>query len=494
MSAAAFHAADVLARVGVRPGRLSADSRGIGPGDGFVAYPGEARDGREFIPDAIARGARAVFWEPEGFAWNPDWRVANTPVAGLRERAGELASAFHGEPSRALRVVGVTGTNGKTTCTWAIATCLQAAGTRTGLIGTLGNGYPEALVDTGNTTPDALVLQELLARFRDDGARAVAMEVSSHGLVQGRVNGTVMFAAVFTNLTRDHLDYHGDMASYAAAKARLFALPGLRHAIVHADDPYAAGMVAAARANGCAVTSYGIGTDGRGPGVWADGVEATARGVAFDIVSPWGRGRLLSAMVGRFNVLNLLAVCAALGLAGVPFEQALGLVAQAHPPPGRMQRLGGDGRPLVVIDYSHSPDALENVLATLREALPRGGRLWCVFGCGGDRDRGKRPLMGAVAARLADEVVVTSDNPRGEAAVDILREVGAGIGRPYAAIEDRAAAIRHAVAEAATDDVVLVAGKGHEAYQEIGGRRLPFSDLDQARRALREAWGHVDDR
>lgn len=494
MSAAAFRPADVLDRVEPRPTRLSADSRRIGPGEGFVAYPGDARDGRRFIPDAIARGAGAVFWEPEGFAWNPRWNVPNVPVAGLRERVGELASAFHGHPSHALRVVGVTGTNGKTTCTWAIAACLEAAGTRTGLIGTLGNGYPEALGDTGNTTPDAIVLQELLARFRDDGAGAVAMEVSSHGLVQGRVNGTSMYAAVFTNLTRDHLDYHGDMASYAAAKARLFALPGLRHAIVHADDPYAAAMVTAASANGCAVTYYGIGVDGRGPGVWADRVATTARGVSFDILSPWGRGRVESAMVGRFNVLNLLAVCATLALAGIPFEQAVGLVAQAHPPPGRMQRLGGAGRPLVVIDYAHTPDALDNVLATLREAVPDGGRLWCVFGCGGDRDRGKRPLMGAVAARLADEVVVTSDNPRGESPADILREVGAGVGRPHLAIEDRATAIRHAIARAAADDVVLVAGKGHESYQEIQGRRTPFSDVEQARGALAEVWGHADDR
>ena len=465
-----------LARLGVRPSGVADDSRQVRPGDLFLAYPGDLADGRSYIADAIARGAAAVLWQAGGdFAWNPAWTVANLQTAGLRSLAGPLAHAVCGAPSERLSLIAVTGTNGKTTVTQFLA---QALAPRCAVIGTLGAGFPGSLVETGFTTPEATTLMRLLASFADEGATACALEASSIGIEEGRLNGARVDVAVFTNFTRDHLDYHGSMEAYAAAKQRLFAWPGLRSAVINLDDEAGARMVA--RTSARRVIAYGIGQGD----VRAEALAATASGQRFELVLPDGRTEVVTPLLGRYNVSNLLAVAAVLHDAGfVPAEVAhrLGTLVA---PPGRMERVGGIGEPLVVIDYAHTPDALENVLVTLRGvAEARSGQLWALFGCGGDRDPGKRPEMGAVAARLADRVVVTSDNPRGEDPARIIAAILAGATGATAEV-DRALAITRAVAEADARDVIVLAGKGHEAYQEAGGVRTPFSDIEQARRAL----------
>jgi UDP-N-acetylmuramoyl-L-alanyl-D-glutamate--2,6-diaminopimelate ligase len=464
-----------LADQGAMIERLVSDSRRASRGAVFFAYPGEKADGRAFIGDAVHRGAAAVVWDPAGFDWRGQWRVPNAPVPELKQRAGELAAEFHGRPSEHLWMCGVTGTNGKTSCSQWIAAALSRAGARSGVIGTLGNGYPGALDAAGNTTPDALELQERLARFRDEGARAVAMEVSSHGLVQGRVNGARFACALFTNLSQDHLDYHGTMQAYAEAKARLFAMPGLQTAVLNLDDPM--GLSLAQRLRGRVRT---IGYTLRA----ASGAdEVLALDEALELTSPWGRAPLVTRQVGRFNLSNVLGVIGCVLAYGLPFPEAVAVAADLPPVPGRMEKVAD--HPLVVVDYAHTPDALEKVLDTLRAvARERGGKLVVVFGAGGDRDATKRPLMGAAASRLADRVVMTSDNPRSENPERIIDGIAAGVSGPALRDADRRRAIETAVREAAAEDVVLIAGKGHESYQEIAGRRLAFSDQAVARDAV----------
>ena len=479
-----------LRQLGVKPAGLAADSRAIARGELFLAYPGERADGRRFVGDAVARGAAAVLWEREGFEWPGAIRIPNLGVAGLKRRAGALAAEVYGRPSERLWVTGVTGTNGKTSCSHWIAQALEGAGLKTAVIGTLGLGYGAALEENPNTTPDAVVLQRALARFRDDGARCVAMEASSIGIDQGRVDGVRFAAALFTNLSRDHLDYHGDMERYAQAKMALFRSPGLGHAVLNLDDPVGV-RIAHALAGG-SVERFGYSTTAgaaaaSGLEQWLEArdIELSTAGLAFKLFSNPGSARVASPLVGRFNVANLLGVIGVLLAAGFTLEAAAKAVSRLQPPPGRMQRLGGGGRPLVVVDYAHSPDALEKCLGALRDvARAQGGRLVCVFGCGGDRDRGKRPLMGEAASRYADFVIVTSDNPRSEDPVAIIDGIRRGITAPYEVHVDRREAIRAAVNAARAGDVVLLAGKGHEPYQEIGGTRIPFSDADEAQRAL----------
>jgi UDP-N-acetylmuramoyl-L-alanyl-D-glutamate--2,6-diaminopimelate ligase len=457
--------------------RLTADSRRCAPGVAFFAYRGEKADGRGHIPDALARGAAAVVWEKgEDFSWRNDWRVPNAGIEALKQRAGELAAQFYGRPSEALWMCGVTGTNGKTSCTQWLAALLAKRGIKTGVIGTLGSGYPGSLSATGNTTPDALELQERLAAFVREGAHAVAMEVSSHGLVQGRVHGVRFHCALFTNLSHDHLDYHGSMQAYAAAKARLFDAPGLQAAVLNMDDPF--GRELAGRARACGVRTVGYGVEAPSAGV--DEFVSAEGGT---IVSSWGRSPVQVNAVGRFNLVNALGVLGCLVAHGVPFREAAGLLAELPGVPGRMQKVSE--RPLVVIDYAHTPDALDKVLAALRPvAAARGGRLVAVFGAGGDRDPSKRPLMGAVAQRLADRVLLTSDNPRGEDPLAIIAAIAAGLSGGCDRQPDRARAIAAAIGGAADEDVILLAGKGHETYQEARGVRVPFSDEAAARAAL----------
>ncbi len=480
--------------LGVR--RLVNDSRAVRPGDTFVAYPGHARDGRDFIAQAVASGAASVLWEQAGFRWDPRWRVGNLGVRGLRQHAGGIASRLHGRPSRRLKVIGVTGTNGKTTCSQWIAHALTRCGRRCAVIGTLGYGLRAPLKPLVNTTPDALWLHAQLAEFARRGAQAVAMEVSSIGLDQDRVAGVEFDTALFTNLSRDHLEYHRSMRRYREAKARLFAWETLRHAVVNLDDDFGAELARRIRRPGLDVIGYGFGTargDRTARVAGANLVSGTS-GVSFEVRTPWGAARATGPVPGRHNASNLLGILAVLLAGGIPLRRAVSALAALKPLPGRLQRLGGGARPLVVVDYAHTPDALKQALLTLRELLPDRSRatrheprLICVFGCGGERDPGKRPQMGRIAVDLADRVVVTSDNPRSEEPAKIIEDIVAGVSRSAREIEiepDRHAAILRAVAQARRGDIVLVAGKGHEDYQEIRGVRHPFSDAAVAREAL----------
>jgi len=469
-----------LAAQGAMIERLSSDSRRCAPGVAFFAYPGEMADGRAYIGDAIGRGVPAVLWEEAGFAWRADWRVPNLAVRGLKERCGHLAHAFYGRPSESLWVCGVTGTNGKTSCSHWVAAALARRGLRTGVIGTIGSGFPGALSAPGNTTPDALDLHRELAGFRTAGAGAAAIEVSSHGLDQGRVNGVRFACALFTNLSHDHLDYHGSMRAYAEAKARLFDMPGLGAAVLNLDDVVGVQLAQKLARRGTRTIGYSL----HGPaGVRGEFLRARMQGAQLEIESSWGKARVATGQLGRFNAANALGVLGCIIAQGVPFKEAAGLIENLPPVPGRMQALGE--RPLVVIDFAHSPDALEKVLVALRPiADSRGGRLVAVFGAGGDRDAAKRPAMGAAAARVADRLLLTTDNPRGEDPQSIIAQIAQGIDKGYEIEADRGRAIERAVAEAAPGDVVLIAGKGHENYQEVAGRRAPFSDEAAAQAAL----------
>jgi UDP-N-acetylmuramoyl-L-alanyl-D-glutamate--2,6-diaminopimelate ligase len=454
-----------LAAEGAMIERLASDSRRCAPGVAFFAYPGEHADGRSHIGDAVGRRAAAVLWEAEGFAWRDEWRVPNVAVRGLKQRAGTLAHEFYGRPSEALWACGVTGTNGKTSCSQWLAALLGGRGEKCGVIGTLGTGFPGALDASPNTTPDALELHRTLSGMRAAGARAVAMEVSSHGLAQGRVNGVRFACALFTNLSHDHLDYHGSMDAYAQAKARLFETPGLEAAVLNLDDEFG---VALARRLAGRVRTIGYSL-------------APVEAAADEKIVADAQWRL--PVLGRFNVSNALGVLGCLVARGVPLREGAELLRTLPPVPGRMQRVAD--APLVVVDYAHTPDALEKVLQALRPvAAERGGKLAVVFGAGGDRDPTKRAPMGAAAARFADRVVVTSDNPRGEEPLAIISQIEKGIPGRHEVEADRARAIAGVIAAADPNDVVLIAGKGHEDYQEIAGRRTPFSDAAVARAAV----------
>jgi UDP-N-acetylmuramoyl-L-alanyl-D-glutamate--2,6-diaminopimelate ligase len=449
----------------------------VRPGDAFIALRGARHDGLDHLAEVCARGAVAVLVEA-GRELPSEALLPLVPVQGLAARAGAIASAFYGDPSLAMGLIGVTGTNGKTTTTQLIAQALGFAGTHCGVIGTLGSGFPGQLRDTTHTTPDAVTLQQLLAGLRQEGASAVAMEVSSHALAQDRIASLHVDTAVFTNLTHDHLDFHGSIEAYGAAKAKLFSHAGLRHAVVNLDDPFGRNIHASIPAS---VERIGY-TVGQGPAdIRATDVEFRAEGIRARILARGEEGDLLLPLIGRFNLENALAVIGALLAREIPLDVALSSLAKVVPVAGRMERIGA--APLVIVDYAHTPDALEQSLRALR--LHCRGRLWCVFGCGGDRDRSKRPLMGRLAREHADEIVVTSDNPRSEDPLSIIEGICAGIPDPGVIREaDRRAAIFRAIRDAAPADCVLIAGKGHENYQETAGVRSPFSDSAVAREAL----------
>jgi UDP-N-acetylmuramoyl-L-alanyl-D-glutamate--2,6-diaminopimelate ligase len=461
---------------------LVMDSRAVRPGDAFVAIAGFGAHGLGFVEQARANGAAAILFEPPAPAELPAPADA-IAVPGLRARMGAMADQFHGHPSQTMTMVGVTGTNGKTSTVQLLAQALQRLGTRSGSIGTLGVGLYGDVVPTGFTTPLVLQTHALLAQLRDAGAQAVAMEVSSHALDQGRVDAVHFDVAVFTNLTRDHLDYHGDMARYGAAKARLFATPGLKSAVVNLDDAFGRALLGTLDP---ALRRIGVSSRGQaGATVRAEGLRLDARGIGFDLLIGEARHPVQSALLGRFNVDNLLAVAGALHALDVAPARIAATLSQLQPIRGRMNRLGGhDAQPLLVVDYAHTPDALEQALDSLRGHAQ--GRLLCVFGCGGERDTGKRPQMAAIAQRLADAVIVTDDNPRGEDGDRIVADILAGFTDPHTVRvqRDRARAIAQAVAEAGADDIVLIAGKGHEPYQEIAGVRHPFDDTEVAAQAL----------
>ncbi|HEY0309568.1 MAG TPA: UDP-N-acetylmuramoyl-L-alanyl-D-glutamate--2,6-diaminopimelate ligase, partial [Luteimonas sp.] len=436
--------------------------------------------GLRFVEQARASGAATILYDPDATDGLP---VPGDGIAvpGLRARMGAMADQFHGRPSRAMTMIGVTGTSGKTSTVQLLAQALEALGLRTGTIGTLGAGLHGEVRATGFTTPLVLRMHDLLARLRDAGARAVAMEVSSHALDQGRVDAVHYDVAVFTNLTRDHRDYHGDMASYGAAKAKLFVREGLHAAVINLDDAFGRELIGSLPAG---VRALGTSAQGAQCDVRAENVVLGGDGIAFDLVLGDQRRSVRSPLLGRFNIDNLLAVAGVLHALGHDADAIAAVLPRLQPIPGRMNRLGGGAAPLVVVDYSHKPDALRQALESLRGHLE--GQLVCVFGCGGERDRGKRPQMAAIAEEAAGLVIVTDDNPRGEDGDAIVAGIVAGFRDPAAAIveRDRRRAIERAIGAAKPGDIVLIAGKGHETYQEVAGVKHPFDDSAVAREAL----------
>jgi UDP-N-acetylmuramoyl-L-alanyl-D-glutamate--2,6-diaminopimelate ligase len=485
----------LVAPAGILVSDVTADSRAVRPGALFLACRGRTHHGMRFAAEALSRGARAVLYEPDGLGVDP---VPQPPpgafVAGLAhlsEHAGTIAARFFGAPSAQLTVAGITGTNGKTTCAWLLAQALEALGRPAAYMGTLGFGRPPTVTPTVHTTPDAVSVQRQLAALRALGAECVSMEVSSHALDQGRVNAVRFNTAAFTNLTRDHLDYHGTMDAYGAAKARLFGFPGLAQRVINIDDPFGAALAARASAARLTVTTRAAGlapTMGAAQFVRALRVTPDPTGLTIAVDSSWGTAELAVRLMGEFNVDNSLTVLAVLCAWGVPLRDAVRALGRCRPASGRMEMFGGRGlAPLAIVDYAHTPDALEKALRAAR--LHCRGQLRLVFGAGGDRDAGKRPLMGRIAAALADDLILTDDNPRTEEPARIVADILAGVGVPTPLVieHDRELAIRLALGRSGPDDVVLIAGKGHEDYQIVGSVRRPFRDQAVVVDALQEA-------
>lgn len=476
-------------------GDLQTDSRKVRAGDAFVAWPGAATDGRAYVGKALEQGAAAVLVEAEGlqaFDLSGD-RIA--ALKGLKAATGLIADQWFAHPSGELDVLAVTGTNGKTTTAWWLAHALSKVtlNARTGcaLVGTLGVGVPPALESTGMTTPDPVLLQRALRSYADQGLAACAIEASSIGIVEHRLDGSKIRVALFTNFTQDHLDYHGSMDDYWQAKAQLFDWPGLPAAVVNIDDAHGARLWARLQGRAMDVWSVSI----QGPArLQAKDIGLGDEGLSFTVLEAGHSLRMNTRLVGQYNVSNLLGVLATLRCLGLTLEEAVAACAHLEPVPGRMQQIVKPGLPLVAVDYAHTPDALEKALRALQPAArQRQGKLWCVFGCGGDRDNSKRPLMGRVAQANADGVFVTSDNPRTEVPESIIDQILVGMqaGEALHVQADRAAAIAQAIARADACDVVLIAGKGHEDYQETMGVRHPFSDMAEAHKALAAREGKI---
>ena len=458
---------------------IASDSRNVSEGDLFLACQGTDSHGLDYLSAALAAGAAAVAWDASTAASPGEIAVPAIAVENLGACLGEIANRYYGHPSSELQTIGVTGTNGKTTVSWLLAQCLQQLDQRCGYIGTLGIGIDELHGEEGMTTPAAVELHGQLAGFVEQGASHVVLEVSSHALVQGRVDGVSFDAVLFTNLSRDHLDYHGDMKSYFEAKASLFAEYPSNLKIVNVDSEFGAELAAR-----CGEETIFVSTDvdriANGDSyIIVRSIVATQKGSEIRFESSWGNGRFAFPLPGEFNVANAVSVLAYLLVSEVDIEQACDVLSLATAPAGRMQNVASSGT-AIYIDYAHTPDAIESALRALRPHS--SGKLWCVFGCGGDRDVGKRSQMGELAEALADKIVITTDNPRNESPSAIIDAILGGLVSPGAAtvIEDRAAAIAWTIANAAPADLVLIAGKGHEECQEVNGKRLPFSDLAMA--------------
>jgi UDP-N-acetylmuramyl-tripeptide synthetase len=467
-------------------GSLQVDSRAIQSGDGFIAWPGAAVDGRQFVQIALAQGAAACLVEQEGseaFGFSSDAVACYT---GLKAATGLIAAAYCQQPSDHLDVLAITGTNGKTSTAWWLAQALSKtelyAHAPCAVVGTLGIGIPPDVLATGLTTPDPVRLQQAFRGFVDLGLGACAIEASSIGIVERRLDGTRIRVAVFTNFTQDHLDYHGSTDAYWQAKAELFAWSGLQAAVLNVDDPQGAAL--AASLAGMDVWTLSC---NRGARLQAHNIRYEVGGLCFEVVEGDTRHSLRTAVIGQYNVANLLGVIGAMRAVGVPLAEAVEACHGLLPVPGRMDCINLPDQPLVAIDYAHTPDALDKALLALRPlAQARGGKLWCVFGCGGDRDAAKRPLMAAVAEKNADLVLVTSDNPRSEKPEHIISQILLGLSH-NACVHvqgDRALAIAEAIAQAAPADVLLLAGKGHESTQEVQGVKTPFLDKTHAEAAL----------
>lgn len=465
---------------------IVADSRQVQSGDVFIAYQGEYADGRNYIQQAIDNGAKAVVYQADNIFRLPE-NIA-VPCIGIengRQFAGNIASFLLGEPSQKLDTIGVTGTNGKTSITQWLAQAFDLLGKKCAVIGTAGNGFMGDLKSTTHTTPDAVTVHNLLANFLQNNAQAVAMEVSSHGLDQYRVSGVAFDTAIFTNLTRDHLDYHGDMASYGNSKRRLFYFDSLKHAVINTDDDFGRDLYQELRTQrpDLTVISYGFNDNAD---VRIQHFQAALNGNVVELSSTFGDFAVKTALTGRFNAQNLAAVAAVLLLRDYAPAKVAHILANIRPARGRMERIKKDGKPLIIIDYAHTPDALEKALTALMELKTPDSRLWCVFGCGGDRDTGKRPQMGQIATQLADCTVITSDNPRSEEPDKIIADILQGISKQNQIhIEaNREQAIFYAIQHASDTDLILIAGKGHETYQEIQGVKHHFDDFEVAEKAL----------
>jgi len=500
-------AAAWLSQLGVKVKQLVADSRQLKPGDTFLASAGEQYDARNDIPKAIALGVNAVIWEKKGFSWKPEWNIPNLGVSGLRYEAGKIASEVYDHPSSHLWLVGITGTNGKTTCSHWYAQAMAALGKKTAVIGTLGHGFPGVLHPSGHTTPDAVRLQQLMAEYLQQGASSLVMEASSHGLSQDRLTGSKFAVAVLTNLTRDHLDYHESMDAYAAAKARLFFWEGLQHAVLNLDEVLGVELSQQLVGKDLSIIGYGFKqphqtahTIGNLKILYGSNLRCTTQHTGFDIEFGKQRASLQCNVTGHYNAYNLLAVLSTLLASNIDLDDAVAALQKVYPIPGRMEKLGGGDQPVVIVDYAHTPGALNEVLIGLRETLAgtrikkrirkNQEKLICVIGCGGDRDRGKRPLIGEIASRLADEVIITSDNPRNENPEDIISEIMQGASGKHCSAEvDRTAAIYRAIHGARKGDIVLIAGKGAENYQEIQGKKYPFDDREIVRQVLHDLAG-----
>lgn len=467
---------------------IALDSRKVQNGDLFLAYPGTTLDGRDFILDAVKNGAVAVLCSDEiPKPLNLPLAVPIVVIPNLRAQAGVIAAQFYGCPSQHLTVIGVTGTNGKTSIVQFIATALTALQIPCGMIGTFGYGLPQELTAFAlmNTTPDPITLQWILFKLKEAGARVVVIEVSSHALVQQRISGINFKLAIFTNLSRDHLDYHGNMEDYGSAKKLLFVREELQYAIINADDDFGQKLLKELPPTLKVYAYTTTSLETRGEIIRARNFSGDITGIAAEVITPWGAGTLKSFLLGRFNLSNLLAVTAVLGIMQLDLKQALATIGELKTVNGRLQTFRRSKKPLVVVDFAHTPDALEQVLLVLRECC--SGALWCVFGCGGDRDYGKRPIMGQIVERYSDHIIITNDNPRTENPQRIIDDILRGLLCPWAVEveQDRRVAITHAIDCAQANDVVLIAGKGHEEYQIIGKDRLPFSDAEVVRQIIR---------
>ena len=469
---------------------LCQDSRQVESGDLFFALSGSKNSGLNFIDEAVKRGASAIAVDKRLYESIPYPPVPLIPLDNLSEILAGLASKFYGNPSERLHISAVTGTNGKTSCCWLISELVNQLGAKTGYIGTLGHGtraaeltFNGSIRETTLTTPDSISLQKILADFEEQGVEMVALEASSHALAQGRLDGVDIDDAVFTNLSRDHLDYHLDMASYGEAKALLFEKPGVNFSVLNLDDAFSQKLIKKTEL-GAELLTYSL--DNTSADIYCRDIKLDVQGLNAQVVSPWGEGQLQSPLIGQFNLANLLSVIATVGTR-YPFSEVLSKLPMLKSPAGRMELINAEAKPGVIVDYAHTPDALEKVLITLRSH--GRGKLWVVFGCGGERDIGKRSKMGAIAERYADYVVITNDNPRGESEEAIISHIKMGMIGKVVVEMDRRSAIRHAISHASPDDLILIAGKGHEEYQQLSHQTFAFSDQTQAKLALNDLTG-----
>ncbi len=470
--------------------RLHTDSRKVRAGDAFIAWPGAATDGRQYVASALTSGASACLVEAQG---SEKFNFQDTKVAlyaGLKSATGLIASAYYAQPSRGLDIIAITGTNGKTTTAWLMSQAIaNALETPCGLVGTLGvgmtsSGQAPLVQPNGLTTPDPVLLQESFAHIKEHGASACVLEASSIGIAERRLDGTRIRVAVFTNFSQDHLDYHQNMQAYWACKEELFSWQGLSAAVVNLDDPKGVQLAQSLVSKSIDVWTVSL---GQGARLRASGLTYINGGASFELIEDQTTCHLQTQLIGNFNVSNMLCVIASMRAIGIPLAKAVLACEGLLPVPGRMECIQLPQAPMVIVDYAHTPDALAKALQALRPiAQQRTGRLWCVFGCGGNRDATKRPVMGRFAQECADQVVITSDNPRDETPQDISAQIVNGFNqKEQAHVEnDRAVAIAYAVCEASPQDVILIAGKGHEDYQEVAGHKMPFNDIDHARRAL----------